>query len=139
VNDARLTSQTRRALDFYGGYSARATLSQMPSRTPVLSSQQGQPMPQQGKPFQSVQSEPTISPYLNLYREQETSVSVPLYFTSVRPQQEQQEANRAQQREMQKLRGQLQNVAAGGPAPQGGFRGSARYMDTGQFYRGLQR
>jgi len=137
VDNVEIPNQTRRALGFYGGHAARATLSQMPNRTPVMSMPQQQPMKRVGKPFETVQSEPTISPYLNLYRDSERGASVPSYFTMFKPQMDQLEQNRMQQRDMQKLRGQLQNISSGGQS--GVSRSSAHYMDTAQFYRGMQR
>jgi hypothetical protein len=140
-----VTNQTRQVLGFYGGQSAQATLNEMPRRTPI------QPAPAQlaqrlGRPFQAAASGPTISPYLNLFRdEDENPESVPNYFTLVRPQLEQQEANQRQQREIYQLQRQLRNVSATvvvpqyGPAPVPGQGTPARFMDTAQFYGAWQR
>ncbi len=133
ANDPSLTSQTRRALGFYGGSAARATLSQMPSRSSTAPRAQAQAAPAIGKPFNSAQTEPTLSPYLNLYRERESSVSVPSYYTWVQPQQERQDANRKLQRQMHRVRGQV-NVAAANGSP-----ANAYYMNTGQYYGSLRR
>src|SRR3990172_10150898 len=65
-----ITSQTQRALDFYGGRSARATLSAMPRRSAIQPTTTGR-MPHNGKPFQSVTTAPTVSPYMNLFRDEE--------------------------------------------------------------------
>jgi hypothetical protein len=76
---------------------------------------------------------------LNLYRDEERGVGIPNYFTYVRPQLEQLEANRTQQRELQQLRGQLHSASAA-TAPQFNTqRSAARYMDTAQFYGGRPR
>jgi hypothetical protein len=143
--EPQVNSQTRRALNFYGGYSARATLSQLPR--PISLQQRSAPPPVRRtvKPFEVVHREPTVSPYLNLHRDEEDEESAPNYFTFVRPQMEQLETNRMQQRELQQLRGQLQSMsttvvgpryqAAGVPATGT----AARYMDTAQFYGGLAR
>ena len=142
--ESQVTNQTRQALDFYGGYAARATLSQLPRRTPVHTSAP-QPMQRQVKPFHTVYHEPAVSPYLNLYREESDTEAAPNYFAFVRPQLEQIEANRTQQREIQKLRGQMQGgaIPVGGsqnqPTSTPGTRVSARYMDTAQFYGGWRR
>ena len=137
-----VTTQTRQALGFYGGYAARATLSQMPRRAPIHAGAP-QPMYRQIKPFHTVYHEPTVSPYLNLYREENDSEGAPNYFAFVRPQMEQIEASRLQQREIQRLRGQVQGRPSAVPAYQaGGPRRTsvpARYMDTAQFYGGWQR
>jgi hypothetical protein len=143
LGDARLTNQTRQALAFYGGYSARATLSQLPRRTPVQSAPP-QPMQSQLKPFQSLDADPTLSPYLHLDRE-ETADDLPNYFTFVRPQFQQRDTNLAQHRELQRLQRQLNSVSATVVAPRYGPAGTpatgtpARFMDTAQFYGGWRR
>jgi hypothetical protein len=91
-----------------------------------------------------VYREPTVSPYLNLHREEATTDGAPNYFAFVRPQLDQIEANRTQQREMQQLRGQLQSSATvvGPQYRTTGLPGTgtpARYMDTAQFYGGWRR
>src|SRR5262245_2231253 len=141
---AAANNQIRQALNFYGGGPARATLSQFSSRSPIQAGPQ-QPMQRQIKPFNTVYREPTISPYLNLYREEKDSDGAPNYFAFVRPQLDQIEANRAQQREIQTLERQVQTrgrkvmpaqyQAAGAP----GRSTPARYMDTAQFYGGWSR
>jgi hypothetical protein len=116
----------------------------MPRRAPLQAMPAMPPRPK-SKPFQTVYRDPTISPYLNLYREDETSGSAPNYFAFVRPQMDQNEANRTQQRELQQLRGQLNNVSSsivganyqGGQLPSTGT--PSRYMDTAQFYSGMRR
>ena len=136
--DVQMTNQTRQALAFYGGYSARATLSQLPRRTPVRSVL-SQPPERQSKPFQAVEAEPTLSPYLNLDRE-ETAEDVPNYFTFVRPDIQQRETNVSQHRALQRLQRQLNTVSATVVAPQYGAATApgtgapARFMDTAQFY-----
>ncbi len=136
-----VTNQTRQALNFYGGYSARATLSQLPRRA-ALQPSGSQPIVRQSKPFQAIHHEPTVSPYLNLHRDDVSAESAPNYFAFVRPQMEQLDAARAQQREIQRLQRQLQSMpstmagpryqSAGGP----GAGSAARFMDTAQFYAG---
>jgi hypothetical protein len=126
---------------------ARATLSQQPRRTPIqpAPSQPARQQRQQFKPFQTVYRDPTVSPYLNLYRSELDSDSAPNYFAFVRPQMEQIDANRKQQREIQHLRGQLQRVSSTVAGPQYQSSGTpgtgttARYMDTAQFYGGWRR
>jgi hypothetical protein len=142
--EPQVTNQTRQALSFYGGYSARATLSQLPRRTPIRPNSSST-MAVQPKPFEGVFREPTVSPYLNLYRDEENAESAPNYFAFVRPQFEQLEANRMQAREIRQLRGQLQGVSStvAGPSYQAagipGTGSAARYMDTAQFYGGWRR
>ncbi|MCI0491970.1 MAG: hypothetical protein L0Z07_03420 [Planctomycetes bacterium] len=141
ATEPQVTNQARQALSFYGGYSARATLGQLPRRTPIQSAPP-QPMQRQLKPFQTVQATPTISPYHNLNRE-ETADNLPNYFTFVRPQLQQIETNQAQQRDLQRLQRQLGTVSTTVVGPQGGAATNAaapaRFMDTAQFYGGLRR
>ena len=89
---AAITNQTRQALNFYGGHSAINTLSEMPRRTPIQPSSGGQ-LQHNGKPFQATTPRPTVSPYLNLFRDERTNTElVPSYYTYIRPQLEQQAA-----------------------------------------------
>jgi hypothetical protein len=98
----------------------------------------------QPKPFETVEHEPTISPFLNLDRDESDPQELPSYLTFVLPHREQIETNRHQQREIQQLRAQVQNISTSfGAAPvyemsrSAGMR-SARYMDTAQFYNGMR-
>jgi hypothetical protein len=121
-----------------------ASLSQLPQRAPVRPATPSSPN-QQIKPFHAMQSGPTVSPYLNLYRDENDSEGAPNYYAFVKPQMEQIEANRASQLEIQRLQRQVQggNVAkpqyrAAATPPSGG-NSAARYMDTAQYYSGWQR
>jgi hypothetical protein len=136
---APVTNQTQQALNFYGGYSARATLNQMPRRTPIQPAAMGQ-MAHDGKPFQGVTASTTISPYLNLFRDEERETeSVPNYYAFVRPQLDQQEALAQQQRELDRRGRQLNHRPPGGSAQYQSSGGPARYMDTAQFYGGWRK
>ena len=95
------------------------------------------------KPFNTVVSDPTVSPYLNLYR-QDGNQAAPNYYAFVRPQQQQLEQNRQQSAQLQVLERQLQQATYTSPA--GGARvnavgstGAARYGDTGHYYGGWRR
>lgn len=88
------------------------------------------------KPFSGVTSTPTISPYLNLFRE-ESGDAAPNYFAFVRPQQQQYEASRQQQEQLNQLQRQVRQASYSAPATGGS--GAARYGDTSRFYRGWQR
>ncbi len=137
----QLASRAPTRVGVYSGTSAQATLSKLPSPAPLQQKPSGLPAHPRGKPFQAVSSEPAISPYMNLYRSDRDG-SAPLnYMTMVRPQLDQIQANRQQAAELQRLRGQLQNLSAG---PSGGMQAprmgsSARYMDTAQFYGKMHR
>ena len=139
AQNAPMTNQTRQALEFYGGRAAFQTLSQMPRRSPIQPASTGQ-LQHNGKPFQGTSSGPTVSPYLNLFRdERESSEAVPSYYTFVRPQLEQQAAFQQQQREIQQLQRQMQGGPQYRTSTMPGSSTQARYMDTAQFYGGWQR
>jgi hypothetical protein len=131
-----ITNQTRQALNFYGGHSAINTLSSMPRRSAIQPSASGQ-LQHNGKPFQATSSGPTVSPYLNLFRdERNTTEVVPSYYTFVKPQLEQQASFQQQQREIQQLQRQMQG---GAQTTVPGAGTQARYFDTAQFYGGWKR
>jgi hypothetical protein len=132
-----ITNQTRQALNFYGGRTAYNTLSGMPRRTPIQPSSSGQ-LQHNGKPFQSASNGPTVSPYLNLFRDERSdSEAAPAYYTMVRPQFEQQAAYQQQQQELQRLQRHVQGGPTRAVIPGAGTQ--ARYFDTAQFYGGWQR
>ena len=139
AQNAPVSNQTRHALAFFGSHSAARTLSEMPSRTPIQPATTGQ-ISHNGKPFQAASSGPTISPYLNLFRdEDQRSESLPSYFTFVRPQLEQQDAAQRQQRELQNLERKMQTGQQFRTSAAPGAGTQARYMDTAQFYGGWKR
>jgi hypothetical protein len=132
-------NRTRMPAGFYASPEARATLNQLPGPAPVQAASRLQTTRRGGKPFQAVQSQPTISPYLYLNAGTSSASPMTNYFAFVRPQLEAQEAGRAQQREIQQLRNQLQKVSSNGGGQASSQNTAAHYMDTAQFYRGLQR
>lgn len=141
-------NRSRSLAGVYPSASAQATLNKLPRPVPVqqtATAPAAQPTHQRGKPFQAIQTEPELSPYLNLYRTNLNPNMMPNYFALVRPQFEQQELNRKQTTEIQKLQRQLQSnqsAAASSPYSAGSSTGmsvSARYMDTGQFYKPSRR
>jgi hypothetical protein len=108
----------------------------MPRRTPIQPASSGQ-VQHNGKPFQGTSAAPTVSPYLNLFRdERATTEVVPSYYTFVKPQLEQQASFQQQQREIQQLQRQMQG-GTGAVIPGAGTQ--ARYFDTAQFYGGWRR
>jgi hypothetical protein len=139
--EAPAMNHTKMPAGFYASPEARSTLSQMPGPAPVQSASRLQTTRRGGKPFQAVQAQPTISPYMYLNAGTSTSSPMTNYFAFVRPQLEQQEAGRQQQREIQQLRNQLQKMSSNGAGSQSSANtnSAAHYMDTAQFYRGLQR
>jgi hypothetical protein len=64
------------------------------------------------KPFTGVSTRPTVSPYLNLFREDLDGFSDFNYQTLVRPQLQQQEINQNLQRQQQELNANVQALAA---------------------------
>jgi hypothetical protein len=134
-------NRTRMPAGFYASPAARSTLNQLPGPAPVQSAPRLQANRRGGKPFQAIQTQPTISPYLYLNAGSNTSNQMTNYFAFVRPQMEQIEAGRQQQREIQQLRTQVQKMSVNGTGAQSSpnSNAAAHYMDTAQFYRGLQR
>jgi hypothetical protein len=133
-----------RPTNFYGGESARQTMSQFPRRAAIRSNPQ-RATRRHPKPFETAEHEPTISPYLNLDRDDNDPQDIPSFLTIVLPQMQQREMNRTQQRELQQLRGAMQKLtpdAGAMPAYEAtrsaGMGASARFMDTAQFYGGMR-
>jgi len=87
------------------------------------------------KPFNMTNSGPTISPYLNLFREEDQRAA-PNYYTFVRPMQDQADATRMQQMQMQQLQRQVQQTSYAAPTATAG---GARYGHTGHYYSGWKR
>jgi hypothetical protein len=141
-----IPNQTRQALGFYGGQSALATLNSLPRNTTYEPAQFGSSQSSQNlsKPFQNAANRSTMSPYLNLFRDDKGSQGIPNYYAYVQPQLEQQAAGERQQ--IQSERKERQNRSArsapapqSGGTPQAGFGTSAHFMDTAQFYGAWRR
>ena len=137
------TVPSRQPIGFYSGRFARSTPVGLPRRMPIQPSETQRSVPRH-KPFESAESRPTITPYLNLYREETDSQVLPSYYAFVRPQLEQQESALRQQRELeQRERRPARGSAAAGAPVVGGGPGvrslPARFMNTAQFYNGWQR
>jgi len=115
-------------IGFYGNNTGRQTTSAFPRR-PTIHANAQRTVRQLPKPFTGFEHEPTLNPYLILDEDDDDTQSVPSYLTQVQPRVAQLQINRAQQREIQQLRGQLQKTTSGVSA-------SSRYMNTAQFYSG---
>lgn len=98
--------------------------------------QRTRPMGNAAKPFNMAQGGPTISPYLNLFRD-EDKWAAPNYHTFVSQQRDQADANRLQQMQMQQMQRQVQQTSYA--APTGATSGGARYGHTGHYYGGWRR
>jgi hypothetical protein len=143
--------QTRPANLIAAAYRQTAMLSQLnppPIRTPI---QPNTPQPlfrsslRHAKPFEGVANGPTVTPYLNLFRDEDTtSEGAPDFYTFVQPQLEQQDAQRRQQIQLQQVQRQMRRTAPStggiqyGGAVAAGVSSPARFMDTAQFYNGWQ-
>jgi hypothetical protein len=101
-----------------------------------VGAQSARPIGNAAKPFNMAQGGPTISPYLNLFRDEDQRAA-PNYYTFVRPMQDQADATRMQQMQMQQLQRQVQQTSYA--APTGAAAGGARYGDTGRYYGGWKR
>lgn len=136
-----VANRPRMPAGFYPSAAARTTLSQLPGPAPVQSAPRLQQNRRNGKPFQALPTEPAISPYLYLNAGKTNTSTITNYYAFVRPQLDQMEADRQHQRDIQQLRKQVQKISSGGAAPQPAADAptAAHYMDTAQFYRGLQR
>ncbi len=138
--EAPAINRMRMPAGLYASPAARSTLNQLPGPAPVQSAPRLQTTRRGGKPFQAVPTQSTISPYLYMNAGTNTSTPITNYLAFVRPQLEQAESGRQQQREIQQLRSQLQKMSSNGTGSQSVKSNSAaHYMDTAQFYRGLQR
>jgi hypothetical protein len=100
-----------------------------------VGAQSARPMGNSAKPFNMAQGGPTISPYLNLFREEDNRAA-PNYYTFVRPLQDQADSVRMQQLQMQQLQRQVQQTSYSAPT---GTAGGARYGDTRHYYGGWKR
>ncbi len=130
----------------YANASAEATLNRVPQPMQIQPAPTPTPRRPRGKPFEAIQSDPAISPYLNLYRADTNQSTLSNYYALVRPQLDQIEANRKQAADLQRLHAQLQSTAqrTAAPQPAGGAMADgmtmpAHFMDTAQFYRRTRR
>ena len=142
---AHLPNQVQNFIDFYGaGTSARA-LQQLPSR-PSTAYTGGSQMPQvqqAAKPFEGrVSTPPTVSPYLNLFRE-ESEEALPNYFTFVRPMQQQMQTNLTTHNQLNNIQSNVrqasyqQATATNGSTPVTGH--GTRYLNTNGYYPTVRR
>ena len=132
-----LSSKTERALGFYGvSAQSMATLRQVPRR-PI--SPPARPRLPKDKPFGTDQLQPTVSPFMNLFRIEDLE-SAPNYYAFVRPQLQQQQFVQEQRLDNQRLRRQLQRTSASVGVSAGGNAGfpstghGTRFMDIGGYY-----
>jgi hypothetical protein len=139
-----LPRRAQNVVDIYAGATSQRVLAQMeqrPSsgRTPSAPSA-APPVRARGanKPHQNLTTSPTLSPYMNLFRE-ENAVDLPNYHTLVRPALEQQQINRANQAELMRLGRQVQAMPYGtqSTAMRGGLPStghSSRYFNTSGYF-----
>lgn len=134
----QLDSAAQSVLNYYGARQAAANLQPSPRPRFIPNGARTTTAPAT-RPFTNADAGPTVSPYLNLFRE-DFDESIPNYHAFVRPQLQQQRANRRQQAEIERLERQVR-AAEAAPAPTGAYgampatgRTAARFGDTGQFY-----
>ncbi len=133
-----LPKRVQNVLDFYGGATSQRVLAQLPVRPSSGAARPTLPR-QTAKPFQNKRNAPTISPYLNLFRE-ENNQYLPNYHAYVRPQREIRRSYRHQEAEISRLQQRVQTVSYGASvgantqqgAPSTGH--STRYFNTAGFY-----
>lgn len=91
------------------------------------------------RPFSNYSRPPSVSPYLNLYRNNvDSNVGVAgNYYTLVRPMLEQQKTNRAMSQNLQRLQNQVQQPATGGGTGRAVGRGGY-FMNYYGFFPGAQ-
>ena len=134
----------QKVLEYYRGDKAAQTLREMPfrpsvtsPRRPLVGGSSAARRPRGAKPFTAVRPDPTVSPYMNLFLE-EDRFAAPNYFAFVRPQLQQLNTNRLQQQEFQQLRRGLRGVeltSGSQPLSPGGQAiHQARFQNTGHFY-----
>lgn len=146
VPPAPLPRRAQNVMEFYSGATSQRVLTQLENRPssgrPTTSTSTGEvtpPRPRQyHKPFQGASPTSTVSPYLNLFRE-ESATELPNYHVFVRPQIEQERFNRAQQAELNRLRRQVQGMPYGNQSTAmrnalPGTGSGARYFNTSGYY-----
>lgn len=97
------------------------------------------------KPFEMTPPRPTVSPYLQLHRD-DLDESLPNYFAFVLPQLQQQQQLHRQQVELERMHRRLQSAGRGAAAAEpsaGGVDGQpfnyhARFLNTGGYYNGVR-
>ena len=133
--------QAGQSTGLIGSPSASKTTVAMPPRPTFTGRFSGTSQPRATqKPFAHVGFAPTISPYLQIDRD-DVDEPTPNYFTFVRPRLRQYETNRRQQAELQRLGRQVQRVSrlesTDDARPATGHR--TYFLNTGQFYSGFSR
>jgi len=136
ASTSQLPKQVQNVIDFYGGATSARALSQLPYRP-----SSGVPRPPtariERKPFQGHVRGAPLSPYLNLFIDNDVS-ELPNYHAFVRPLQQQQASAATQQREIMQLDKQVRrasynaNGSGGAATPVTGH--GTRYLNTAQFY-----
>lgn len=126
-----MTNTTRRALKFYG-VGDISSLSQIPVRRVAAPQAKLPPL----KPFSQEYSQPTLSPYLNMFREEQTE-GLPNYHAMVRPQLQRRQIFQNQNMKLNDLNRQIQATEVRTTNALGGSRVSGyktRYNNLGSYY-----
>lgn len=138
ASTSQMPKQVQNIIDFYGGATSARALSQLPNRPSA-----GTPRPPRArverKPFQGHVRGAPLSPYLNLFIDNDVS-ELPNYHAFVRPLQQQRASVESQQRDIRQLDRRVQQAsynangsgAGGARTPATGH--GTRYLNTAQFY-----
>ncbi len=98
----------------------------------------------ESKPFQHIQQQPTLSPYLSLDLVPESATSVPNYHAFVLPQIQQRAANESHTRELQRMRQQMRGATRRGIVSRNSNGGvpttgsSEQFMNLGSYFPGMR-
>jgi hypothetical protein len=93
-----------------------------------------------GKPFQNIQRQPTLSPYLALDAAPESSTSLPNWHLFVQPQMQQRNAGEAKARELMRARQQIRVATARHIVPESAPAGmpitgtSTQFLNMGSYF-----
>ena len=126
---------------YFGGRTA------ITSRLPVRNSNPApQPMDVSGagKPFEQLQREPVLSPYLSLDLVNDDGTGLPNYYAFYKPQRDQQQKLLSQEARIRKLQQQLRVAGATRTISQDPVVGmpttgnSSQFMNLGNYYPGLR-
>lgn len=97
-----------------------------------------------GKPFQDIQRQPTLSPYLALDAVPESSTSLPNWHLFVQPQMQQRSAGEAKARELMRARQQIRVATARHIVPESQPAGmpitgsSTQFLNMGSYFPGAR-
>jgi hypothetical protein len=125
-------------------FANRQLNTEVPSQPIAIKQQVRQPLQTSGvKPFENIQRQPTLSPYLGLDAVPESSTSLPNWHLFVQPQMQQRNSAESQARELIRMRQQMRagrvHVASQNSSPGIPTTGSSsQFMNVGGYFPGLR-